>query len=106
MDIARSKLIRTVTSSLQIALCIAALVVTLAGWSGIGMVLLVPVLLLSVVGLFVRTPTVPMPELTDEDVTAIRTARDENGEIPAVRAIRKRHPGLSLGQAVTLVRSV
>ncbi|WP_232664813.1 hypothetical protein [Pseudonocardia sp. TRM90224] len=46
-----------------------------------------------------------IPQLTPDDLATIRAERDTTGEIAAVRALRRRHAGLSLRDAVHLVRS-
>jgi hypothetical protein len=51
-----------------------------------------------------RNESAPPPELGPDQASALRAERERSGEVAAVRRLRKEHPGVSLLDAVRLVR--
>ena len=53
-----------------------------------------------------RKASAPPPELSTEQETELRAERARRGEVAAIRLLRKEHPGVSLVDAVRLVRQL
>lgn len=53
-----------------------------------------------------RTSRTPLPTIDTERATALRTQRDNDGEVAAIHSLRSSCPDLSLLAATKLVRSL
>ena len=92
---------------IPIAVVLAAAVAALAGFTTLGIIgALVGIVALFVIGSVLRRPPAPTPEPGPEEAAALRTRRDRDGEVAAVKQLRDTHPGVSLLDAVQLVRGL
>jgi hypothetical protein len=84
-----------------------ALVVYFAGAPEVALALLLVGVVAMVASHFLRrTRSAPPPELSPEQTAALRAERERSGEVAAVRLLRREHPGVSLADAVRLVRAL
>lgn len=92
---------------IPVAVVVAAGIAALAGLTTLAIVgAVVGIVALFVLGIVLRRPPAPVPEPGAEEAAALRERRDRDGEVAAVRQLRERHPGLSLVDAVRLVRGL
>lgn len=92
---------------IPVAVVLAAGVAALAGLTTLATVgAVVAILALLVLGTVLRRPPAPVPEPGEEEAAALREQRDRDGEVAAVKQLRDRYPGLSLVDAVRLVRGL
>lgn len=61
---------------------------------------------LVLVDVALRGPSEPVAPLDADESAALRRRREQNGEVAAVRQLREGRPGLSLVDAVRLVREL
>lgn len=92
---------------IPIAVLLAAAGVGLAGFTTVALVgALVGIGALFLVGFVLRRPPAPVPEPGPVEAAALRERRDRDGEVAAVKQLRDAHPGVSLADAVRLVRGL
>jgi hypothetical protein len=92
---------------IPIAVLLAAAAAGLAGFTTLALVgALVGIGALFVLGFVLRRPPAPVPEPGPVQAAALRERRDRDGEVAAVEQLRDAHPGLSLVDAVRLVRGL
>lgn len=91
---------------LPIVVIAVALVVYFAGAETVALVLLVAGVGSMIVLNVLRRESAPPPELDADQQEALRAERDRSGEVAAVRLVRRQHPGVSLADAVRLVREL
>jgi hypothetical protein len=92
---------------IPIAVMTAAALAGLAGLTKLALVgVLVGIGALYVVGIMLRRPPAPVPEPGPAEAAALREQRDRDGEVAAVRHLRETYPGVSLVDAVRLVRGL
>lgn len=91
-----------------VGLFASAAVLGLLGEQGVALLLVaagfVALILASV--LRRRRSTDPLPALEPAQAADLRAERERSGEVAAVRRLRTQHPGMSMGDAVRLVREL
>lgn len=92
---------------IPVVVVLAAGVAGLAGLTTLAIVgALVGIVALFVLGIVLRRPPGPVPEPGPEEAAELRERRDRDGEVAAVKQLREAHPGVSLLDAVQLVRGL
>ena len=92
--------------TLPLVIVAAAVVVYFAGAEAVGFVLLIAGCGAMIVLNRLRDQPTPPPDLAPDQQEALRAEKERGGEVAAVRLLRKEHPGVSLLDAVRLVRTL
>ncbi|MBA2323225.1 MAG: hypothetical protein H0V92_04120 [Pseudonocardiales bacterium] len=88
-------------------LAVAALVCQLTDRKTIGLALLAGYIVLAITQELISWRCKPpAPELTTEESSAIRTQRDTEGEVAAIRKLREAFPDLGILKAATMVKQL
>lgn len=98
---------RTLLRLLPLAILLAAGVIGFAGRTTLALLgLALGFAALVLVGMALRRPPGPAPELGPDEASALRVRRERDGEFPAARQLREGRPEVSLLDAVRLVRGL